>query len=130
MSPRTNTMAPATELHATWLHPASGPEALEPNARDNARYSGGLSVTAPRTEEAQQAVGWLCGSGSEAVQLVSFGYGEFALYRLLGECRRDVEAGVPNDEAEAVLRKLGQPFGPGNTRLCGAYVLITPWPVV
>lgn len=126
MSPLTQ----ITALYATWLHPASGPEALDPNGGDNPRWSWALSLTAPRTKEAQEAAGWLCGTSGEAVQLVNFGYGEFALYRLLGECRRDVEAGVPNDEAEAILRKLGQHYGPGNTRLCGAYVLISTEPVL
>lgn len=112
-------------MYATWLHPASGPEALDPNANDNSRWSWALSVTTPRAEEARQAVGWLCGTGGDDVRLVNFGYGEFALYRLLGECRCDVAAGVPNGAAEAVLRKLGQHYGPGNTRLCGSCVLIT-----
>lgn len=114
-----------TALHATWLHPAYGPEAIDPNADDHPAWSWALSVTTPRTDEAQQAAGWLCGLDAEGVQLANFGYGEFALYRLLTECRRDVAAGIPNEGAEAVLRRLGQCYGPGSCRLCGAYVLIT-----
>lgn len=125
-----STLIHPTTLHATWLHPASGPEALDPCANDNPRWSWALSVTTPRAPEAEQAVGWLCGVGREAVQLVNFSYNTFALYRLLGESRREVEAGVPNDEAEAILRRLGQAYGPGSVRLCGAYVLISAEPAL
>lgn len=121
----TLTHSPATTLHATWLHPVSGPEALDPNMGDNPRWSWALSVTSPRTEPAQQAAGWLCGLDAQGVTLVNFGYDEFALYRLVDECRHDVAAGIPNEEAEAVLRRLGQNYGPGSVRLCGAYVLIS-----
>lgn len=124
------TLTPATQLHATWLHPASGPEALDPAGNDNPRWSWALSVTTPRTEGAQQAAGWLCGLDARGVQLVNFGYGEFALYRLVEERRADVAAGIPNEEAEAVMRRLGQNYGSGNIRLCGAFVLISAAPVV
>jgi len=119
-----------TTLHATWLHPAAGPEPLDPNANDNPHWSWALSVTTPRAKDAEQAVGWLCGAGQEAVQLANFRYGEFALYRVLGESRRDVEAGIPNEKAEAILRQLGQAYGPGSVRLCGTYVLISADPVL
>ena len=88
-----NTLTNPTALHATWLHPASGPEAIDQNADHHPIWSWALSVTAPRTDDVQQAAGWLCGLHAEGVALANFRYGEFDLYRLVDECRREVAAG-------------------------------------
>lgn len=116
---------PQSSLLATWLHPNYGPEPINPRGGDNDQWSWALSVDFPHVEDALQAAGWLCGTHGENVLLVNFKLGQFALYRLLYECQRDVVEQNPNEKAEAIMRAIGQDYGPDSSRLCGAYVLIS-----
>lgn len=114
------------ELLAMWLHPDyEQPVLIDAQAGDNTKWSWALSVEQPHSTAARKAAGWLLDTEAESVSLITFKLGQFALYRLLYECRRDEMVENPNEPAEAVLRALGQDYGPNSSRLCGAYLLIS-----